>query len=57
LLENLDLFAVPPEVESGKQTIEPERESASLENPPGSIGWYAEKQREYWNRAFPWAKK
>lgn len=53
--ENLDLFAVPSEVEAGKPPSEPEREI--LSEVPGSIKWYAEKQREYWNRAFPWTKK
>lgn len=55
--ENLDLFAVPPELEAGKPAPEPERESIPLEDQPGSIRWYAEMQRQYWNAAFPWAKK
>lgn len=59
--ETLDLFPVPPEVESGKPTPEPRREEAPLEDRtgevPGSIKWYAEKQREYWNLAFPHSPK
>jgi hypothetical protein len=53
--ENLNLFAVPPEVERGEPSVEPEREEISEQ--PGSIRWYAEMQRRYWNEAFPWAEK
>jgi hypothetical protein len=47
------------EVEAGKPAVEPERvappeqSESGLRNPLGSIPWYAEKQREYWNAAFP----
>jgi hypothetical protein len=53
--ENLALFTVPVEVETGEQAVEPEREIFSA--PLGSIRCYEDLQRKYWNEAFPWAKK
>lgn len=55
--ESRDLFALLPELEVRKPAVEPERKEVPLEDQPGSIKWSAEKQREYWNLAFPGAKK
>jgi hypothetical protein len=59
--ETLDLFAVPSELEAGEPAVEPERKEIPVEDRtgeiPGSIRWYAEKQREYWNLAFPHSPK
>jgi hypothetical protein len=54
---DLSSEAVQSRLEVRGPAVEQERVELSEENKPGSIGWYAAKQIEYWNKAFPWAKK